>query len=1116
MKQAEGFRGGRARRCPRSWAASEMVRIGRFVSVFAVSLSMLLTTLPAASVADDSTPAPASLESQLVAVPAETLAEEAEERGDARRGAILFHRRSLQCAKCHRIGETEQNGSLGPDLATWEVSPEIRHLVESILKPSAMIREGFEPWTIATKDGQIVTGLLAAETPEGIALRRVDRDGEVVTIARGRIEERARGETSVMPAGLVNALGTRQEFLDLVKYLAEIARGGPKRARELEPPAWAVAEAPLPAYESEIDHAGLIRDLDDESFKRGRAIFERLCINCHGTAERPGSLPTSRRFAAEPLKNGADPYSLYRTLTHGFGQMDPQTWMVPKQKYDVIHYLREGYFKKFNTTQYVNVTDAYLASLPEGTTRGPEPTSVEPWVTMDYGPFLTAAYEVGDDGSNFAYKGVAVRLDPGPGGVSRGRCWMVFDHDTMRVAAAWSGSGFIDWKSIHFDGTHAVHPRVVGDIHLANPTGPGWADPESDGFDDTRIVGRDGRHYGPLPRSWARYRGLRRYGDRVVFSYTIGEATVEESPGLARLEPGPVFTRSFAIGPRERDLVLQVARRPNGGRRPLDLPGAVAIGDVSGREGWMVAGLAGDVAGASWETTGEGDLRLRLPAGARLRFTLWFAEVEDEEAARELAGSRPVKGPPADFEEWARIAEPLWPVALRTEAKIGAGDGTFAVDTLTAPQDNPWMCRVRPAGFDFLPGGDRAAVCTWDGDVWIVGGVDRPEGGLTWKRYASGLFQPLGLKVIEGQITVTCRDQIVILRDRNGDGEADFYDCFNNDQQVTDHFHEFAMGLQTDDAGNLYYARAACHGLKAIVPQHGTLLRVSQDGLRTEILATGFRAPNGVCLNPDGTFFLTDQEGFWTPKNRINWVRPGRFYGNMWGYTDVTDPSDDAMEPPVCWITNRFDRSPSELLWVLADTWGPLGGALLNFSYGYGKIFVVLHETIGDQKQGGMVELPIPPFPTGIIRGRFHPGSRHLYVCGLYAWAGAQTYPGDFYRVRYQGGPVHVPIGLHAGREGLRIDFTEPLDRETAGDVKRYKITVWSLKRTESYGSEHFDEQALDVTSARVSDDGRSVTLAIRGLGPTRGMEVRYDLRAADGRPVAGAIHNTIHQLIEN
>ena len=63
------------------------------------------------------------------------------------------------------------------------------------------------------------------------------------------------------------------------------------------------------------------------------------------------------------------------------------------------------------------------------------------------------------------------------------------------------------------------------------------------------------------------------------------------------------------------------------------------------------------------------------------------------------------------------------------------------------------------------------AVCTWDGDVWLV----RDSGGtareITWKRIASGLFQPLGLKIVEGQIYVGCRDQIVRLHDLNGDEE---------------------------------------------------------------------------------------------------------------------------------------------------------------------------------------------------------------------------------------------------------------------------------------------------------------------------------------------------------
>ena len=287
--------------------------------------------------------------------------------------------------------------------------------------------------------------------------------------------------------------------------------------------------------------------------------------------------------------------------------------------------------------------------------------------------------------------------------------------------------------------------------------------------------------------------------------------------------------------------------------------------------------------------------------------------MENRQSSRNSRASRRRRRSLAPF---TRGGPTRWPERLPARAVIGRDDGPFAVDVLPVPESNPWLCQLRLSGFDFLAEGRRAAVCTWDGDVWLVEGVDRPEKGLTWRRIASGLFQPLGLKVVGDAIYVCCRDQIVRLHDLNGDGETDFYENFNNDHQVTEHFHEFAMDLQTDAEGNFYYAKAARHGLPALVPHHGTLLKVSKDGSRTEILATGFRAPNGVCLNPDGTFFLSDQEGFWTPKNRINWVKRGGFYGNMWGYTDVTDASDSAMEQPVCWLTNAFDRSPAQLLWV--------------------------------------------------------------------------------------------------------------------------------------------------------------------------------------------------------
>jgi hypothetical protein len=425
-------------------------------------------------------------------------------------------------------------------------------------------------------------------------------------------------------------------------------------------------------------------------------------------------------------------------------------------------------------------------------------------------------------------------------------------------------------------------------------------------------------------------------------------------------------------------------------------------------------------------------------------------------------------------------------------------------------------------GIDFYPGGESMAVCTWDGDVWRVDGLSSlssSSGILRWHRIATGLFQPLGILVDGDRLMVTCRDQLVALGDANGDGEMDDYRCFNSDHQVTEHFHEFAMGLQRDRQGHYYYAKSARHALKAVVPHHGTLLRVSRDGASTEILANGFRAANGVCLNDDGSFIVTDQEGHWNPKNRINWVRPGGFYGNMYGYHDVTDESDSAMSQPLCWITNQFDRSPAELLWADTDRWGPLGGRLLNLSYGYGRIYVVPHEHVsmpsGDrQVQGGMCQLPIPDLPTGMIRGRFSPLDGQLYVGGMFSWASSrQEQEGGLFRVAYKGGGIDLPVELRATEAGIDITFSDALDRQTSGQVDRYRVTVWNLKRTKNYGSEHFDERELDVSAAELLDDDQTVRLQIPDLEPTRGMEIVCRLKSADGKEFRRIIHNTIHQL---
>jgi hypothetical protein len=197
----------------------------------------------------------------------------------------------------------------------------------------------------------------------------------------------------------------------------------------------------------------------------------------------------------------------------------------------------------------------------------------------------------------------------------------------------------------------------------------------------------------------------------------------------------------------------------------------------------------------------------------------------------------------------------------------------------------------------------------------------------------------------------------------------------------------------------------------------------------------------------------------------------------------------------------------------MSPKWKALEGSLLNLSYGYGKVFVVPHEKLEGQVQGGMCELPIPQFPTGVMRGRFHPVDGQLYLCGMFAWAGNQTTPGGFYRLRATGQPSHLPLQIQVDESGIELKFSDPVERNAAEQPDNYQIKVWSLKRTANYGSQHYDEKSLEITKATLAKDNQTVRLEVRDLAPTWCMEIKYDLIGTDGSAIHRVIHNTIHKL---
>ena len=178
---------------------------------------------------------PGLVEPQLRREDPAVLAQEARRLGDVRRGAIVFYQPALMCVKCHVADGSGKPATLGPDLTAIGKSVSDTALVEAILDPSRTIKKGYETVRIVTDDGRTTAGLLAEERADELVLRDPVQDGKLITIAKSRIEHRDDRGPSVMPAGLTAPLASRQQFLDLVRYLMEIAEFGPALAQRFAP-----------------------------------------------------------------------------------------------------------------------------------------------------------------------------------------------------------------------------------------------------------------------------------------------------------------------------------------------------------------------------------------------------------------------------------------------------------------------------------------------------------------------------------------------------------------------------------------------------------------------------------------------------------------------------------------------------------------------------------------------------------------------------------------------------------------------------------------------------------------------------------------------------------------
>jgi putative heme-binding domain-containing protein len=140
-------------------------------------------------------------------------------QGDPQRGEeIFFDPKGVGCAQCHSAGG-RGTAVIGPDLTGLASKYDRAELIRSVLEPSSRIAPGYQPVIVATQSGNVVTGVVRAETEDHLEL--ADSQARTTRIPKRDIALRRTGEISIMPVGSVGALSPI-EFTDLISFLSSL------------------------------------------------------------------------------------------------------------------------------------------------------------------------------------------------------------------------------------------------------------------------------------------------------------------------------------------------------------------------------------------------------------------------------------------------------------------------------------------------------------------------------------------------------------------------------------------------------------------------------------------------------------------------------------------------------------------------------------------------------------------------------------------------------------------------------------------------------------------------------------------------------------------------------
>jgi len=689
---------------------------------------------------------------------------------------------------------------------------------------------------------------------------------------------------------------------------------------------------------------------------------------------------------------------------------------------------------------------------------------------------------------------------------------MLFDLDSNRLSAWWLGD--------------TARQRTRGKAWYWEPGGSHVLPPTLPGGDGELLLLRAGTPRQPsrspqfaAQLDWFEYvdRGLR-FGYRLRFDTDGGT------------EPLVVaVVQQFTVRPFTE---FEADKHTSGFHRRVELSG-VPVGDEvqlrlvpSGRFSSAVGGKSALAA----ELPGKPRIRLLHPAAANLNGN-WMAKNSGVNGTGKNSGPSPtvslrsagnddslvveadylVQLPSDHFPAVPTEDEPESPVALSVVP---------GYEAVRLPLPNSEM----PTGLAWRDDG-TLAYCSLKGSVWLARDTDGDGVEDRQELFCDGLAAPYGIAVHGESLDVAQKPCVLRLTDRDGDGRADRADVIASGWGYTADYHDWSIGLPSDAQG-AYYLGLPCQQderSEAAAHLRGTVVKlVPRQPTRTdprvysiEPLGAGLRFPMGLALNRSGDLFATDNQGNYTPFNELNQIVAGARYGFI-NRNEVKPGFAPPFREPAIDIPHPWTRSINGICF-LGD--GPFDGHLIGCEFDTRRLIRMSLQRVGDDDQGAVYPFSIEPeegqetFEGPVVCAVAPNGDIYIGNLRDSGWGGGHN-TGSIVRLRRTG---DLPLGIaevRATSDGFTIDFTQPVDRAAAEQVRHYAISSYRRIATSAYGSPDIDREAEMIDSLEVAADGLRATLRLARLRPGFVYEFRLShLGPANEIFFPGEAHYTLRQV---